>query len=68
MKRVIIAFAVLTIAFCAFLYYSIVGKESEKKNDQTAAARKARWAKKQEPESQEIQEEQNEIEKYEIQD
>jgi len=46
MKRLIIGFGVLSLAFCAFMYYELLGRESEKKSDQTAAARAARWPKK----------------------
>jgi len=65
MKRLVIGFAVISLAFCAYLYFTIVGKESEKKSDQTAAARAARWAKKPEiKESESIieNEKENEIE------
>jgi len=54
MKRLIIAFGVLSLAFCAFMYYTLMGKETEKKSDQTAAARAARWPKKTEPKEESI--------------
>lgn len=46
MKKVILIFGALFVGFFAYLYFTIVEKESEKKSEQTAAARAARWKKK----------------------
>jgi hypothetical protein len=54
MKKILIGFGVLCAAFVSIMYFMINDKEDQKKSDQTANARAARWAKKesvkQEPE------------------